>query len=487
MKVSIRLFATLIVAWPALTARGQDCCNECCVPAQRVVSKLVTEQIPYTAYKVQYETIMEEREITETKPILETETRTRRYKVAKPVTEEYVREEKYYVMKPVRETECREEEYQQTTYETETQIQQQRIVSQRPVVETQYRQQQYSVRRAINETVMQDQSYTAYEPTTTYRTQLVDQGGVVDSYGYVPGRTRNHLGWVPRGYATDNLSQQTFYHRGGLHWVPTTAPGQVVVNRQYVPNYVAAQIPQTTMTAKVITQQVPVNVTRYVDDVVTEQVPFQVQRMEQVEEVREIPITVQKPVTQTMVRKIPIERIRYEKEEHIRRVPVTMQKIEYEEREEDYPVQVRKMVTETRKIQVPITQRKLVPYTAYRTVQRVVTMRMPIGEYDDVVIEGAAADYVQPERKTTDKIVQPPHESRLVPKDDEPARTPAIRKVQPTPAKKPAPAPVEDGETDAADVKPALKPILDKDELKLNTPEKGKQGAKGKTGGGKMA
>ncbi len=390
MKTALRFLAASALAVPAIvfspaaSLRAQDCF---CQPAYRVVNKVVYDDVAVTQYRVEYETQIEEREVTSTKPVYETEQRVRTRRVARPVVETSTREEKFYTLKPVHETEFREEAYDKVTWVQETEMRQQKYVVNRPVTETQMHERQHVVRRAVNETVMQQQCVTAMEPVTTYRTQLVDQGGFVDSTSLVGGTTRNRLAWVPRGVATDNASGQVFRHRAGLHWVPQSTPGQLVTQRLYVPNVVAQQVQQTTLMPRQVMQEVPVNVTRYQDEVVTEQVPVTVQRMEQCEEVREIPVTVSKPMTERIVNKIPVHKVRYEREEHVRQFEVQTQRIEYEDVEEPYEVKVCRMETEVRKIEIPMTVRKVVPYTAYRRTPRIVSMRVPYDAPDSVIYD----------------------------------------------------------------------------------------------------
>src|SRR5438067_184696 len=228
MKTALRYLAASALALPAVvfspgmfppstSLRAQECG---CQPAYRIVNKVVYDDVQVTQYRVEFETQIEEREITETKPVYETEQRVRKYRVARPVVETSTREEKYYTLKPVYETEYREEAYDKVTWTQETEMRQQKYVVNRPVVETQMQQRQQVVRRAVNETVMQQQCVTAMEPVTTYRTQLVDQGGFVDSSAYVPGTTRNRIAWVPRGIATDNTTGQVFTHHAGFHCTP---------------------------------------------------------------------------------------------------------------------------------------------------------------------------------------------------------------------------------------------------------------------------
>ena len=68
------------------------------------------------------------------------------------------------------------------------------------------------------------------------------------------------------------------FTRGGMQCVPTAPPASYQLQRQYVPNIVAVQVPQTTYVQRVITRQEPVQVTRYVDEVVTEKVPVRVRK-----------------------------------------------------------------------------------------------------------------------------------------------------------------------------------------------------------------
>ncbi|MFN0021625.1 MAG: hypothetical protein ACKVP0_25540 [Pirellulaceae bacterium] len=471
MKNALRFLAASALAVPAIvfspaaTLRAQDCF---CQPAYRVVNKVIYDEVPVTQYRVEYETQIEEREVTSTKPVYETEQRVRKYRVAHPILETATREERYFTLKPVYETEYREEAYDKVTWVQETEMRQQKYLVNRPVTETQVQERQRVVRRAVNETVMQQQYVTAMEPVTTYRTQLVDQGGFVDSTALVGGTTRNRLAWVPRGVATDNLSGQVFSHRAGFHWVPQSTPGQLVTQRVYVPNVVAQQIPQTSLMPRQMLQEVPVNVTRYQDEVVTEQIPVTIQRMEQTEEVREYPVTVSKPMTERIVNKIPVQKVRYEREEHVRQIPVQTQRIEYEDVEEPYEVKVCRMETEIKTIEVPVTVRKVVPYTAYRRTPRVVSMRIPYDAPDKIIedapvvrerivlpadggvirrpakkveaakpaeelrSDSATADGLKSVKKKETKVEEPTPAEEKEPKDSDPTGTPKID------AKKPA-------------------------------------------------
>jgi hypothetical protein len=197
-------------------------------PAYRIVYKTVYDQEQVTAHRLVYETALEERQVTTMKPEWVSEPRRRTVRVARPVVETSTRNEVYRVMRPVTETETR---YQQ-----------------------------HVVRRPVTETVMQDRNYLTYDPVVTYRTEYVDQGGFVDQSVYTPGAVRNRLQWLPGAYFVDPRTGTQVYHRGGLHWVPQQAPGTYSVARQYVPNVVAQQVPQTTYVQKLVCQQTPVQV-----------------------------------------------------------------------------------------------------------------------------------------------------------------------------------------------------------------------------------
>ena len=306
MGLMVIVYAGLLAGTPV---SGQDCCT----PQRIVYYKTVYEQQPVTAYRLQYETVLQEQPVTVMRPAWVTETRERRYTVAKPVTETSTREERYTVMRPVWETETR---YQQQV-----------------------------VRKAVVETAMQDRNYVTYEPVTTMHTQYVDQGGFVDQVFYTPGPVRNRLQWVPGSYCVDPVTGSAVWQRGGLHWVPTQAPGAYQVQRQYVPQIVAQQVPQTTYVQRVVTQKVPIQVTRYVDEVVSQPVPMQV--------------------------------CKWVAQEVVRPVTVTTQRIEYEERVEPVQVQTCRWVAETRSVQTPHVVAKWVPYTTTRLVPRTVAMSVP--------------------------------------------------------------------------------------------------------------
>ncbi|WP_425618821.1 hypothetical protein NA78x_002537 [Anatilimnocola sp. NA78] len=400
MKRTIRILSMLalgsplILAGEAVFAQG-SCCGTPVV-TQRVVYKTIYEQQPVKAFRLVTEQVLDEQEVTVQRPEWVTETRQRKFLVSKPVTETEDREERITVLRPVTETSFREETVDQTTWVTETENRQQRFVVNRPITETQMQQQQFTVRRPVQETVMQDQQFTTFSPVTTFQPQTVEMGGVVNQAFYQPGNVRNRLAWVQRGWLTDPVTGAAVWNRGGLRWVPMQNPGVTTVQPTFVSNPVTTQVPVTTMQPQIVTQRVPLNVTRFVDEVVTQETPIQVTRMQQVEEVRDVPVTVQRPVTQRITRKIPVETTRFEREEIIRPVQVTVQKIVTEEVTEDYNVQVQRINYEVRKVQVPRTVNKWVEYTAYRMVPKTVMMKVPVGSYEGVIEDGATTTFYAP-------------------------------------------------------------------------------------------
>ncbi len=290
-------------------------------PAYQTVYRTVYEPESVSAYRLEYETVVEQRQVTTQKPVWETETRTRRVTVAKPVTETSTQTQRYKVLKP--------------TWETQTKMR--RRLVQRPVTET----------------VVQSQNYTTYEPVTTMRIETVDQGGYVDHLVARPGVVQTRLQWLPGTCAVDPVTGTTTRYRGGLHWVPQQTPTTYQVQRQYVPNIVQRQVPQTTYVQKVETRQTPVTVTKLVNEWVEE--PYQVRVQKWTEQLMERPVT------------------------------VTTQRIEYEARDEPYQVQVCKWISESQTVQVPRTVAKWVPYTTTRMVPKTVAMKVPVDQCGTVV------------------------------------------------------------------------------------------------------
>ena len=299
-------------------------------------------------------------------------------RVAKPVTETSTREERYTTYRPVTETFEETRVLQSNSHgHRDRECEEKHLVA-RQVIEEQCRTEQHVVRRPVEETVMQQQNYVVNEPVTVMQTSYVDQGSYVDNVFQTPGSTRYRLAWVPGGFQTEPV---TAWRHAGFGRVPVTTPGQTVVNRQYVPNIVPVQVPQTSMVQKVVTQCVPVTVQKYVDEVVTQQVPVQVQRTEYVEETKPVTVQVQKPVTEQVAYKVQNVRTRYEAVEVVKPITCTVQRMTYEDVEQPYEVRTMKMVSEVQTVRKPVVVRKLVPYSYIRSTPHTVAMMVPV---DDV-------------------------------------------------------------------------------------------------------
>src|SRR5262245_19917460 len=84
MNVRHRLaVALLVLSGAALEARSALAQCGC---GYQIVNKVVYDQVPVTAYRLEYETVTEERQVTTLRPEWTEEMRERRYMVARPVT-----------------------------------------------------------------------------------------------------------------------------------------------------------------------------------------------------------------------------------------------------------------------------------------------------------------------------------------------------------------------------------------------------------------
>lgn len=375
-------FATLLLFSCVLFARplgAQECdgCG-CSWPAYKLQCQTVYEERPVTAYRTVAETYQVERQITTLRPVWETSVRERRYRVEKPLVETSYREETYTVMRPVRETQYRDMSYNRVRYVAETQSRLERRVVQRPVVETSMREEHVVVQRPVTETVCQDQVSTTMAPVTTYRQQVVDNGQYADQVSYQPGPVRNRLRWQwPHTYV-DPVTGLAAYQRAGFYWRPYERPGAYQVQRVYVPNPAVQQIAETSYVPQQVVQKVPVQVTRMVAETQTRQIPVQVTRMQLEEEYRQVPVTTQRPVVERVENMVPVEVCRWERQEMVRRVPVTTCRMTYEDRVEQIPVRTCKMVSEVRTVATPVTRYRLVAETTMRTVPRTVFVKVPV-------------------------------------------------------------------------------------------------------------
>jgi hypothetical protein len=97
------------------------------------------------------------------------------------------------------------------------------------------------------------------------------------------------------------------------------------------------------------------------------------------------PQTVQKPVT----RRVAKERIEYEPETVVRPVSVQRETYKMEVVTEDVPIQTTRMERVVQKIQVPQRIAKTVQTTEIQLVPRLVTRRIPVDMYGNVIVESA--------------------------------------------------------------------------------------------------
>ncbi len=343
----------------------------------RLVYQTVYDQQQVTAYRVEYETVYEEQQVTRYRPVWETQTQQRRYRVARPVVETSEREERYTVCRPVWETQMQDCSYNRVRYVEETAEREERYTVWRPVWETRQRQECCTVLRPVQQTVYRNECCTVNEPVTTCRTEYVDQGCYAEQMVMKPGFPRTRLEWQPAGWTTDPATGQPQWRRAGLYWVQTPR-GRYEVQRVWQPNLVAHQVPQTTYVPRVVTRQVPVQVTSYQPEQVCRTVPYQVCRMVAQECVRKVPYKVCRPVVERVEQQVPVRVCRMVTEQRVRKVPVTTCRTVWEERVEDVPVRVCRMVAYQETIRVPrcVEKRTPVTYTCY--VPRTVCCRVPL-------------------------------------------------------------------------------------------------------------
>jgi hypothetical protein len=364
---------TAISGGPAV---AQESCG--CTTTARY--RVAYDEFEETRYRLVFETEMREHTVTRLRPVTETEMRERRYRVARPVTETSEREYKVKVLRPVTTTEMRDSSYNKTTWVEETEERERVHEVMKPVYETSVRRENYVVRRAIDETQYQDRSYVTTEPHTTLRAQTFDAGGYVDQLAYQPGNVRNRLTWLNRGYQLDPATNAAYYQRGGLHWVPTQKPGTYQMQRAYVPNYVTGYVPETTYVNRVVNEQVPVQVRRYVDEMETREIPQQTVRYEKQQVVERIPVKVRRPVVERVERQDPVQVTRWEECEEVRRTPITQTRIEYEEKVEEYPVKRTRYEEVNEVVERPVRVGRWMPYT--------VTVRKPrLVPAEDYIVE----------------------------------------------------------------------------------------------------
>jgi hypothetical protein len=390
---AVRLFSgALALSAGAIPCASVHAQSPCCDSVYRLEYQTVYEERQVTAYRLECETVYDERQVTSYRPVWETEVRQRRYTVAKPVYETSEREETYFVDQPVWDERIEDRSYDVVRNVFETQEREERYFVNRPVWETLEREVSRTVRRPVVETMERDECYTVMQPVTTLRAVQVDQGYFVEQQTYEPGRVRNRLKWQDGACVVDPLTGRTAYQRGGLFWTPVAGPGTVRVQRVYQPNIVTQQVPETTFQPQTVTRKVPVTVTRYVDEVIVERVPQQVCKMVHEEHVRRVPYTVCRPVRERVENKVPVKVCRIERQQMVRRVPVKTMRMVQEERVEDVPVRVCRQVAFEETVRVPRVVEKRVPMVYTYRVPRTMVYRVPLDPCGNpIVYDGPVA------------------------------------------------------------------------------------------------
>lgn len=351
------------------------------VPAQTVVPGTTYRHVPKTVYqseivtkyRPQDEVIVEQKPVTRYKTETSTEIRERRYRVAKPVVETSQEIQRYTVRKPVRETSYREEFMDRTRYETETNWEEQRRVVKKPVEETSERIERRTVRRPVKEYSYKEETYTTYRPQTKKEVRWRYDARVVDVPQVVPGATGPpQLKWVPPTPYINPITGLPTLQRGGLYWVPTQGPPQVVNQPRYVTGYVPEECDRTEWVPEQVTRRVPLERTRYEESVEYRKVPVKTVRMVEEEQYRHVPKKVLKPVTERYTRKVPVTTTRWVEEERERVVPRKTYKTVIEERVEKVPVKVERQVAVEQLLQRERTIRRYVPYKEEKLVPKTV-------------------------------------------------------------------------------------------------------------------
>ena len=386
----LRPGSRVIVAAVLCLAQAGSAWGQCCdtpmvaAPAPVVTQtyrldyQTVYDERQVTANRVTYETVYDTRTYTVQRPVWETQTQERRSTVQRPVWETQNREERVTVMKPVYETVVEDRSYDVTRDIVETSTREEQYTVMKPVYETVMQQQVQTVRRPVYETSEREQSYTVAEPVTTMQTTYSVGSQAVDTVTPVvtPGTTA--LGFMPAMWVVNPATGLAVWQRGGYAW--TMTPGTVVnqVNRSFQPVYTPVQVPQTTFVNRVVTQKVPVQTVRYVDEQVVQQVPVQTMNMVAETAVRQVPVQTVRKVVERVENKVPVQVCRMVSEEQVRQVSVQVMRVVTEERVEPVQVQVMKVVTEERTMQVPRVVEKQTPYTYTVRSPRTVVTRVPL-------------------------------------------------------------------------------------------------------------
>ncbi len=400
----------------------------------RLDYQTVYDERVVTAERVSYETVYDTKTYTVQKPVWETQTQERRYTVQKPVWETQTREERTTVMKPVYETVIEDRSYDVTRDVVETATREEQYTVMKPVYETVMQQQVQTVRKPVYETSEREQAYTVSEPVTQMRTAYSIGSQAVDTVTPVvtPGATA--LGWAPGGWVIDPATGLAVWQRGGYQWVMT--PGTVVnqVNRVYQPTATPVQVPETTYVNRVVTQKVPVQTVRYVDEQVVTQVPVQSMKMVAETAVRQVPVQTVRKVVERVDNKVPVQVCKMVPEEQVQQVAVQVCKMVTEEKVEPVQVQVMKYVTEERTMQVPRVVEKKTPYSYTVRMPRTVVTKVALDPCGNPVSTAPATTSAAPTLSTAPSIEQVPAPAASAARPESPASSGPIKTYSDKPA-----------------------------------------------------
>lgn len=450
MKKIFSLIAAAGCAAAAGSAYSQQPCQSCATPQVSVMPaampvttyrldyQTVYEDRAVTAYRLENETVYEEREVTSYKPVWETQVREKRYMVAKPVYETSEREERYTVQKPVWETQLRDESYDVVRQIPETAEREERYTVQRPVWETSTREERYTVQRPVYETSEREEAYTVMEQQTTYRPVQIDQGQYVTNMAVQPGAVRTRLAWNQPGYVVDPLTGAAAYQRGGLHWTPMQAPATVIPQTTYQPNIVTAQVPQTSLVPRTEVRKVPVQTVRYVNEEMVREVPVQTCRMISEEQVRKVPVTTYRQVVERVEKQTQVQVCKMITEEIVKKVPVTTMKMVQEEKVEQETFRVCRQEQVVQKVQVPHVVEKRVPVQYTQRIPRVIVNKVPLDACGNPIYLAPAAE-VRKEPTSTPAAAAPTNSSPSTYGSGSPSSgTPTVAPTLPMDTKVPA-------------------------------------------------
>ncbi len=140
------------------------------------------------------------------------------------------------------------------------------------------------------------------------------------------------------------------------------------------------------MMPQIVSQQVPVQVTRMENQVVQQQVPVNVTKLQPIEERRRVPYSVQRPVTRIVENKVPVDSVEWVEQEMVR--PKTVQRTSYklETVEQEVPVQYFETQEVKTKVRVPRQVAEYEPYTVRRLVPRTVQVPITLNYYDPYAV-----------------------------------------------------------------------------------------------------